>query len=235
MRTAEFFLWNSLVKPLHGIPRLRWLRLVVAGIHFQVDAISLVHDHIWDGTSLVLHRAIRQYARDGHRVLDLGTGHIGLLAIYCSRIRRVDLLAVDVNIEFVENAAIVAQASGSESVEFRQSDWFSNVDGAFDLIFGNVPYIPTDVGSVSVHSQQHPEIWDGGHDGLTHARSILGNVGRFLMPQGVLLLGIDTDYVPRPITVGIVEESCDLELRRILTSWITKSEVYVIGHKNQVH
>ena len=235
MRTAELETWHSFLRPLYGIPRLRWLRLAVAGLHFQVDATSLVHDHIWDSTSLILHKAIRKYLRDDYRVLDLGTGHIGLLAIYCSRIRKVSVLAVDVNDEFIENARIVAQASDAPTIEFRQSDWFSNVDGSYDLIFGNVPYIPTDVGASSQHSHEHPEIWDGGHDGLEHTRAILDNVGSFLLPKGTLLLGIDADYVPRRATLGLVEESHDLELRRVLKSWISKSEVYVIAHKQQDH
>jgi methylase of polypeptide subunit release factors len=235
MRTAELYLWHSLLRPLCSIPRLRCLRLAVAGLHFQVDAISLVHDHIWDCTSLVLHKAIRRYLRDDYRVLDLGTGHIGLLAVYCSRIRKVEVLAVDVNQEFIENARIVAEASGASTIEFRQSDWFSNVDGEFDLIFGNVPYIPTEVGAASHHSHQHPEIWDGGYDGLEHARAILDNVGHFLLPNGALLLGIDADYIPRLATLNLVEESHDLELCEVLKSCISKSEVYVIVHKCQTH
>ncbi|MCX5874170.1 MAG: hypothetical protein NTY51_13185 [Deltaproteobacteria bacterium] len=55
------------------------------------------------------------------------------------------------------------------------------------------------------------------------------------MPKGILLLGIDADYVPRLATLGLVESSHDLELRRILKSWISQSEVYVIGHKPQNH
>lgn len=101
----------NLLKGLAAIPRHRCLRLDIAGIHFKVDAISLVHDHIWDNTSLVLHRALRRYLRDGDFVLDLGTGHIGLLLIYCSKIRQVKVLAIDVNLEFIENARVVAAAS----------------------------------------------------------------------------------------------------------------------------
>lgn len=235
MKTAELNLWPTLLRPFSGLPRLRWLRLALAGLHFHVDAVSLIHDHIWDGTSLVLRRAIRRYVHDGDRVLDLGTGHIGLLAVYCACTHCVNIVAVDVNGDFVENARIVAQASGAPTIDFRESDWFSNVDGAFDVIFGNVPYIPTDVGGASQHSHEHPEIWDGGSDGLEHARAIIDNVGNFLMPKGILLLGIDADYVPRMATQGLLEASHDLKLRRILKSWISQSEVYVIGHKLQSH
>ncbi len=231
MKTEELRLWLPLSRLVLGIPRMRWLRLALAGWHFQVDAVSFVHDHIWDGTSLVLRKAIRRYARDGDRVLDMGTGHLGLLAVFCARTRNVQVVAVDVNEEFVENAQFIAKVSEAPNIEFRQSDWFSNVDGTFDLIFGNVPYVPTDVGLARQQVHAFPEIWDGGEDGLAPARIILENAAHFLEPEGHLLLGINTAYIPRTATLTLVETSHDLELREIIESWISPSEVYVVGHK----
>lgn len=235
MKTEELRLSCSLPlsRMLLGIPRLRWMRLAIAGWHFQVDAVSFVHDHIWDGTSLVLRKAIRRHTRDGDRVLDMGTGHLGLLAVYCARTHNVNVLAVDVNEDFVENARFVAQVSQAPNIEFRQSDWFSNVEGTFDLIFGNVPYVPTDVGLGHQEVHAYPEIWNGGDDGLEPARIILANAAHFLKPKGLLLLGINTAYVPRIATLGLVEASHDLELCDIIESWISSSEVYVVGHKAQ--
>ncbi len=229
MRTANLLPEPKFLTFLHGMLSLRWFRLALAGWHFQVDAVSLLHDHIWDATALVLRKGIRLYARDGQRVLDLGTGHLGLLAVYCARTHSVDMIAVDVNEEFVENARLIATASYSPAIDFRQSDWFSKVDGAFDLIFSNCPYVPTDIGYDLEHSQPHSEIWDGGHDGLAHIRAILVNAGQFLRPEGLLLLGIDTAYIERLTTLGLIEASRDLELRNIVESWISSSEVYVVG------
>ncbi len=230
MRTEEVGHWLPLDKLLRGVPRFRALRLALAGWHFQVDAISLIHDHIWDGTSLLLRKVIRRYSRDGQRVLDIGTGHLGLLAVFCARIHNVKVVAVDVNEEFLENAQLVAAASGASGIDFRKSDWFSHVNGTFDLIFGNVPYIPTDVGSSDLHLDTFPEIWDGGHDGLAHARCILAEVEHFLNPGGFLLLGINAAYVPRQETVTLVEDFQGLAIKEIVKSWISTNEVYVIGH-----
>ncbi|HMK36713.1 MAG TPA: methyltransferase [Desulfomonilaceae bacterium] len=227
----EANLWLSFLNLLHGIPPLRWFRLALAGWHFNVDAVSLVHDHIWDATSLVLRRGIRRYARNGQRVLDMGTGHLGLLAVYCARTNDVNVVAVDVNAKFVANARIVAKASEAPSIDFRQSDWFTKVDGKFDLIFSNCPYVPTEVGFTHYDLQEHPEIWNGGRDGLDHVQTILASVDRFLEPQGILLLGIDTFYIPRATIVSLIGESLDLEVRRIIRSWVSSSEVYVIGLK----
>lgn len=225
----------SLLKSISAIPRLRCLRLAIAGIHFRVDAVSLVHDHIWDNTSLVLHRALRHYLKDGDHVLDLGTGHIGLLAIYCARIREVKVLAVDINPEFIENARIVAMTSLAQGIEFRQSDWFSNVDGNFDVIFGNVPYIPTQIGETQVYSHDHPEIWDGGFDGLNAARNVIREAPEYLSDHGLLLLGLDTGFVSDLSMAQIIENSRDLELQEIIRSWISSSEVFVIKLKHHAH
>ncbi len=225
----------SFIKTLSAIPRLRPLRLAIAGIHFNVDATSLVHDHIWDCTSLVLHKALRRYLKDGDHVLDLGTGHVGLLAIYCASIRRVTVLAVDVNLQFIENARIVATASLASGVEFRQSDWFSNVDGHFDVIFGNVPYIPTEVGFHELSSHTYPEIWDGGLDGLNPARDILDCAPEYLSDQGLLMLGLDTAFVSDLSMTRLIEKSRDLELQEIIKSWISSSEVFVIRPRCHVH
>jgi methylase of polypeptide subunit release factors len=231
MKTAELGLSWGLLRCLEGFLRMRWLRLAIAGWHFQVDAISLVHDHIWDCTSFVLRKGIRRYCRDGDRVLDLGTGHLGLLAVYCRRTRQVEMVAVDVNKDFVENARLVAQASFAPAIDFRQSDWFSNVDGTFDLIFGNVPYIPSDRGLSDHPDHEFPEIWDGGNDGLSHERTILRQVPAFLRPQGILMLGIDTLYIPRAATLDLIDASRELTLREVIPSWISPSEIYVIGLK----
>jgi methylase of polypeptide subunit release factors len=225
MTTEKLSLWLSLVEVTRG------MRLAVAGWHFGVDAVSILHDHIWDGTSLVLRKAIRRYANDGQRVLDLGTGHLGLLAVYCALTHQVKSVAVDVSSEFIENARLVAVASHASLIDFRQSDWFSNVDGTFDLIFGNVPYIPTKVGKAFKEAREYPEIWDGGGDGLYHERHVIANVARFLNSEGLFLLGIDTFYVPRSTTLTLIKARCDLELREIIRSRISQSEVYVIGLK----
>jgi methylase of polypeptide subunit release factors len=233
MQTGELRLWLPLSRLLLGMCRLRWLRLAVAGAHFHVDAVCLIHDHIWDGTSLILRKGIRRYARDGDRVLDMGTGHLGLLAVYCARTHNVQVVAVDVNEEFVENARLIAKVSEAPNIEFRQSDWFAHVDGRFDLIFGNVPYVPTKVGLASQDVHEFPEIWNGGDDGMAHARSILAQVAGFLKPKGLLLLGINAAYVPRRSTLALLDASEDLELREIVKSWISTSEVYVIGQKTR--
>ncbi len=198
----------------------RWL--------FHAKVVSRVHHDLWDATTLVLRAAVQRYVKDGYRVLDLGTGHIGVLAIYCASVRRVRVSAVDVNERFVENAARVAKASAVPHIEFSRSNWFSQVSGRFDLIFSNIPYVPTSQGEGRKGVAEFQEVWDGGKDGLAHARTILSGAAGFLTEQGRLLLGLNAFYVPRSATLALIDEVPGLELEDIVTSRWSPGEVYVI-------
>jgi release factor glutamine methyltransferase len=83
--------------------------------------------------------ACADYCREGDRVLDLGCGS-GVGAVFCaSKVR--ELVAVDINPSAVKNAEENCRLNGLSNVAFRQSDMFSGVEGKFDLILANPPYI----------------------------------------------------------------------------------------------
>jgi methylase of polypeptide subunit release factors len=195
---------------------------------FHVKLVSTKHQHVWDGTTWVLRKALKRYVKDTYRVLELGTGHIGVLAIYCSSIRKIQVVAVDINESFLDNARRVADASSAGRIEFRQSDWFSNVNGNFDIIFSNVPYIPTDIGMGIGTLTNYREVWDGGPDGGNEVRRILRDVPTFLASGGRLLLGIAPVYLPRSAVLGLIKDRPELQLENIVTSTLSPCEVYVI-------
>ncbi len=151
--------------------------------------------------------------KDGHRVLELGTGHIGVLAIYCSSIRKIQMVAVDINESFIENAKLVASASDAEGIEFRQSDWFSKVNGKFDIIFSNVPYIPTDIGMRIQTLTKYKEVWDGGPDGGNEIRRILKDVPNFLAGEGVCYWELLRCTCPGLLLLGMINKRRDWNWR----------------------
>ena len=78
-------------------------------------------------------------AREGDRVLDMGTGS-GVNAILAAT-RGADVLAVDTNPRAVDAARLNVTSNGVEDrVEVRHSDVFSEVDGTFDLIVFDPPF-----------------------------------------------------------------------------------------------
>jgi len=198
----------------------RWL--------FHAKVKTRVHHDLWDATTVVLRTAVRRYVLNGHQVLDLGTGHIGVLAVYCASFRQVEVTAVDINERFIENAARVATASAVQGIEFSRSNWFSDISGQFDIILSNIPYVPTSQGEGRKDATEFREVWDGGKDGCAHAKTILGDAAKFLTGRGRLLLGLNALYVPRSATVALIQEAPGLELEDIVTSRWSPGEVYVI-------
>jgi release factor glutamine methyltransferase len=84
-------------------------------------------------------QACVNYCHAGDRVLDLGCGS-GVCAVFAApKVREV--LAVDISPAAVENTKHNCERLGLHNVTVRQSDMFSNVDGKFDLILANPPYI----------------------------------------------------------------------------------------------
>jgi methylase of polypeptide subunit release factors len=231
MRDSKVKMWASAYQRIGFV--LRFIRSSPWLAHrlFHVKVVSTKHQHIWDGTTWVLRKALRRYVEDGYRVLELGTGHIGVLAIFCSRIRQIQMVAVDINQSFIENAKLVANASGAHQIEFRQSDWFSNVNGNFDIVYSNVPYIPTGIGEGINTLTKYREVWDGGPDGGNEIRRILRDIPNFLTPGGRLLLGIAPLYLPRSAVLGLIKSRPELELEDIVTSTLSPCEVYVIRAK----
>jgi release factor glutamine methyltransferase len=83
--------------------------------------------------------ACADYCREGDRVLDLGCGS-GVGAVFCAP-KASELLAVDINPSAVKNTEENCRLNGLSNVVVKQSDMFSGVDGKFDLILANPPYI----------------------------------------------------------------------------------------------
>ncbi|HDZ35981.1 MAG TPA: methyltransferase domain-containing protein [Thermococcus sp.] len=78
--------------------------------------------------------------RKGDTALDVGTG-TGLIALLMAR-KASFVLGVDINPLAVELAGENALLNGIKNVEFRVSDLFERVEGKFDVITFNAPYLP---------------------------------------------------------------------------------------------
>jgi len=77
-----------------------------------------------------------------HRVLDLGCGSGCILLSLLAERADATGLGVDISPGALKIAAVNAGALGVASrADLRVSDWFSDVEGTFDLIVANPPYI----------------------------------------------------------------------------------------------
>lgn len=126
------------------------------------------------------------------RILDLGTGTgcllVTLLTIWSD--------AVGVGVDRSRAALDVARANARECgadqrASFCEGDWLAGVEGRFDLIVSNPPYIPspeieTLEPEVAVHEPRLA--LDGGDDGLACYRALVPGLAEHLDHDGYAVL-----------------------------------------------
>lgn len=124
----------------------------------------------------------------GEEVLDLcaGTGCVGLTVGAEKNVSVTEVEKYDDAFSLLrENAACIYPKA-----RLIQADVFCDrIDGCYDLILSNPPYIPTgDIPSLSAEVQKEPKTaLDGGDDGLMFYRAVISRFSRVLKPGGVLL------------------------------------------------
>jgi release factor glutamine methyltransferase len=120
--------------------------------------------------------ACADYCRKGDRVLDLGCGS-GVGAVFCAPKVR-ELVAVDINTSAVKNTEENCKRNGLNNVEVKQSDMFSGVEGKFDLILANPPYLEVEF---EKESEQFAT-------SVRYLPTLFSQVGQHLAEDGRLLI-----------------------------------------------
>jgi release factor glutamine methyltransferase len=128
------------------------------------------------------------------RILDLGTGS-GILALtLLAEMPDATAVAVDLSLDALDAARINAKALGVDHrVTFLRSNWFEAVEGVFDLIVSNPPYIPShEIPDLQIEVRAHdPHLaLDGGADGLQPYRFISDSVARYMSTSSHVLVEI---------------------------------------------
>jgi release factor glutamine methyltransferase len=135
----------------------------------------------------------------GLRLVDVGTGS-GIIAIALAvNLPEAQVIATDIS----EAAVDVARANGqqhavAERMEFVCSDLLAAVDGPFDIVTANLPYIARpDLTEHSVAKWEPVIGLDGGEDGLDLIRGLIRQIPDKLKPHGALFLEIGYDQGER--------------------------------------
>jgi methylase of polypeptide subunit release factors len=152
----------------------------------------------WDWTTLLLRRALRQRLRPDMRFLDMGTGPAGVLAVYAAlRLGCREVWAVDHVPELVASARSCAAFLGL-NVHFRAGDLFEGLEGQFDLIAFNAPYIRREWGYRAglFKDSLDERRWGGGEDGCRTISRFLAQCPGRLKPGGTVLLGANAFHLP---------------------------------------
>ena len=131
------------------------------------------------------------------RIADLGTGSGAILAAALQVFPGATGVAVESSPQALAYARRNLARFGAR-VEVLADDW-SGLDGSFDLVFSNPPYIPSgDIAGLDPDVRDHEPraALDGGPDGLDAYRALAGLLPRLLRPGGHALLEIGAGQAP---------------------------------------
>ena len=182
------------------------------GVTIKTDARALIPR---GDTEFLIEEALKRDLSEGKKVLDICTG-TGAIALVLALKTGADVTASDISEEALSLAKENAEALGA-SVTFVQSDLFSEIEGSFDLITANPPYIPTaEIEKLDANVRKEPVLaLDGGADGLTYYKKIRETVSDRLNAGGALIMeiGYDQGEAVRALfeSIGKVTITKDLE------------------------
>lgn len=173
------------------------------GLEFTVNEKVLIPRQ---DTEILVEEALRSL-HDGMRVLDLCTGSGCILISLLRYSNNCSGVGADLSAEALEVAAenagrllggqvLAGAGEGEKNVCFLQSDLFERVEGMFDMIVSNPPYIRTrviDTLMPEVREHEPRQALDGGEDGLLFYREILRGCGSYLKKGGTLFFEIGYD------------------------------------------
>ncbi|MCP4326518.1 MAG: peptide chain release factor N(5)-glutamine methyltransferase [Psychromonas sp.] len=123
-------------------------------------------------------------------ILDLGTGTGAIILALASELPNTNCVAVDFNEDAVKLALENASTLNINNVSIKQSNWFENVQGLFDLIVSNPPYIDEN----DKHLHQGDVRFEplsalvATENGLSDIRLIVDTARNFLNVEGLLMI-----------------------------------------------
>jgi release factor glutamine methyltransferase len=150
-------------------------------------------------TETLVDAALEAIARDGSKdrplkLLDLGTGSGCILLTLLAELPLAEGVGTDTSEGALRVAGENARRLGvAPRARFLAADWLDGVEGAFDLIVSNPPYIPgAEIAGLAreVAVYDPRRALDGGPDGLDAYRRIAKEAAPRLAPGGQLLLEI---------------------------------------------
>jgi release factor glutamine methyltransferase len=155
------------------------------GLRFEVTSDVLIPR---PETERLVELAVEKLPKGGS-VIDLGTGS-GAVAVTLAHERRdAKISATDIS----EAALGVARRNASQhsvAVRFIHSDWYAKVDGQFDLIISNPPYIAAGdphLAQGDLRFEPRSALTDDAN-GMMHIGAIIDGAPQHLKPGGWLLM-----------------------------------------------
>lgn len=208
---------------------LNWIRQRAEHIPLQQltgeqDFMGLtfaVNEHVLiprQDTEILVEEVLKEL-HDGMRVLDMCTGSGCILLSLLHYSNACEGLGVDLSAEALEvagrNVLKVLTPEKAEHAHFLQSDLFEKVEGKFEIIVSNPPYIASaEVEKLMPEVRDHePRMaLDGTEDGLHFYRRIIEEAGRHLVSSGMLFFEIGYDQGQAVSELMRTEGYCEVQV-----------------------
>ncbi len=174
--------------PLPYLLREAWF----SGLPFYVDERVLVPRSPF---AELIHTRFEPWLEPGRvsRILEIGTGS-GCIAVACAvAFPDAQVVATDLSADALAVARINVERHGlARQICLLEADLFAGVEGQFDLIVSNPPYVPeAEVLGLPAEYVHEPALALGsGTDGLESTRRILQDAPRHLEPEGLLAVEV---------------------------------------------
>lgn len=185
------------------------------GLTFNVNEHVLIPRQ---DTEILVEEVLKEL-HDGMRVLDMCTGSGCILLSLLHYSNDCEGLGVDLSAEALEvagrNVLKVLTPEKAEHAHFLQSDLFEKVEGKFEIIVSNPPYIASaEVEKLMPEVRDHePRMaLDGTEDGLYFYRRIIEEAGKHLVSSGMLFFEIGYDQGQAVSELMRTEGYCDVQV-----------------------
>ncbi len=167
--------------------------------------------------SLLIAKMVEIAGMAGKKCLDMGCGS-GFLAIIMTQ-KGAIVTAADINKEVIDTTARNAEMNNA-NMNIVQSDLFEKIDGRFDLIVFNPPYLPVD-------DKYTHESYDGGKTGREIIERFLKEAKKYLNNDGNILLLISSLTGEKEVID--FAESCGFTPEVLAREKIDWEELIVLG------
>jgi release factor glutamine methyltransferase len=185
------------------------------GLTFNVNEHVLIPRQ---DTEILVEEVLKEL-HDGMRILDMCTGSGCILLSLLHYSNDCEGLGVDLSAEALKvagrNVLKVLTPEKAEHAHFLQSDLFEKVEGKFEIIVSNPPYIASaEVEKLMPEVRDHePRMaLDGTEDGLHFYRRIIEEAGKHLVSSGMLFLEIGYDQGQAVSELMRTEGYCEVQV-----------------------
>ena len=135
-------------------------------------------------------KLIKEYLPSNLSILDIGTGSGCIPIALKKEFKDANITACDISSKALDVAKSNAKLN-NVNINFQESDIFSNIDGTFDLIISNPPYIREDEEIMPIVKNNEPHLALYAKDnGLYFYKEIIKKSFDYLKPKSIIAFEI---------------------------------------------